>query len=174
MKVFNDYSLCPGFFLQISETKGDTGDSKRYKIDGSLIAEEDFEDTRPKQPNWNLQSLQIEFKRGGEEKEPYNDLTGVDAEEVPRAEREANRGQLMSYADRVFCYQHRTAVYQLFINGPEFRLLRWDRSGVIVSCKRSYIDTIRAPEGLSQDPVPVVTDDARRAGHGPDRGAAEQ
>ena len=44
----------------------------------------------------------------------------------------------MSYADRIFSCQHRTALYQLFVNGLHFRLLRWDRSGVIVSKARAY------------------------------------
>ena len=54
----------------------------------------------------------------------------------------------MSQADRIFSRQHRTALYQLLVSGPEFRVLRRDRSGVIVSEAHSYVDTHSETEDL--------------------------
>ena len=48
----------------------------------------------------------------------------------------------MGYAERVFAFQHRTAIFQLFVNGRFFRVLRWDRSGVIASRATNYVNTV--------------------------------
>ena len=121
--IFTTYAPCPGFVFHLSETKGDEGDPKGHNIDASLI-EEGLEDLiRPGAPNWGLQSLNIEFKRGGKGLDPFNDKDGEDIEETSTVRQEV-RGQIMSHADRVFSRHHRTALYQLFVDGPEFRVLR--------------------------------------------------
>ncbi|KAL0953962.1 hypothetical protein HGRIS_005122 [Hohenbuehelia grisea] len=48
------------------------------------------------------------------------------------------RGQLISYAVEIMARQHRTHVFTLFIFHPFARLIRWDRSGAIVSERFNY------------------------------------
>ena len=38
------------------------------------------------------------------------------------------RGQVASYDERRLYFQHRTGLFMLFVNGGEFRVIRWDRS----------------------------------------------
>ena len=77
----------------------------------------------------------------------------------------------MSYAERVFAFQHRTGVFMFFVNGDWFRIMRWDRSGVIVSEAVDYVATVTgtqvllivlcalsrlSPEQLGLDPTAVA------------------
>lgn len=47
-------------------------------------------------------------------------------------------GQLTHYAGQLFTHQYRWAAFQVFIIGNCARLLRWDRSGLVVSEKFNY------------------------------------
>ena len=138
--MFNDYNVCPGFHFHISEDKSDSGDNMGLKVDASLVADEDKKAiVDEKSPNWGLQSMNVEFKRGGRDVDPFDD--NRDDIQDTNKDRELVRAQLMLYADRVFSRQHRTRLYQLFVNGAEFRLLLWDRSGLLVTEARSYVET---------------------------------
>ena len=44
-------------------------------------------------------------------------------------------------AREVCSYQHRTRLFQLLVNGEEFRMLRWDRSGVIFTPAIDYLES---------------------------------
>ncbi|KAI0323148.1 hypothetical protein GY45DRAFT_1265068, partial [Cubamyces sp. BRFM 1775] len=48
------------------------------------------------------------------------------------------RGQLATYAGKTFAFQHRLALFLLFVNGTECRLTRWDRSGVVITVVLDY------------------------------------
>ncbi|KAI0787344.1 hypothetical protein C8Q74DRAFT_1348287 [Fomes fomentarius] len=130
--------LCPGHFLHLSENKYQDGDESKYKIDGSFIQTKDEDQTVPDVPNWALQRLSVEFKRGGTSSDPYDD-TYKGSIETEVESRQQVRGQIMSYAKHVFHYQHRTALFFLFVNGDTFRMMRWDRSGVIVAAAKDYM-----------------------------------
>ncbi|KAI0765468.1 hypothetical protein C8Q74DRAFT_1169001, partial [Fomes fomentarius] len=91
-------------------------------------------------PNWALQRLSVEFKRGETGDDPYDDRGSIETETDTR---QKVRGQIMSYAKHVFRYQHRTALFFLFVNGNTFRMMRWDRSGVIVSEAEDYLRDLR-------------------------------
>lgn len=50
----------------------------------------------------------------------------------------SNRGQLITYFKEQAVRQHRTFIFQIFIFGAFVRLLRWDRSGAVVTKKFNY------------------------------------
>ena len=78
-----EHHLCDGFFLNLSENNSDSTDKWRFKIDGSFISNEDREQTEFGRPNWHLQEILIEFKKGGENLDPF---TGKPGEELRKRE----------------------------------------------------------------------------------------
>ncbi|RPD63392.1 hypothetical protein L227DRAFT_521527 [Lentinus tigrinus ALCF2SS1-6] len=139
--VDRDIHLLPGHFLSLSETKYAENDKSQQKIDGAFYPDEYEDDVSDGRPNWVRMGLPVEFKRGGTGLDPFDDRPGYKFE--PDADkRKEVRGQVMSYAEHVFGDQHRTAVYMLFVNGPLFRVMRWDHSGVIVSEPIDYLHSV--------------------------------
>ena len=65
---------------------------------------------------------------------------GVEQFEATSYTRKAVRGQLTSYVDLLFSVQQRVSIFMLFIIGRRFRILRWDRAGVIVTPSIDYVD----------------------------------
>lgn len=53
------------------------------------------------------------------------------------------RNQILDYARIVHEYQHRVCIFGLFVIGPEFRLMRFDHSGIIVTKKENYAQNPR-------------------------------
>ncbi|CDO76373.1 hypothetical protein BN946_scf185011.g37 [Trametes cinnabarina] len=88
-------------------------------------------------PDWTHIRLFIEFKRNGPALDPFDDAKS-DAPEADAESRKAIRNQLINYALVIRNQQHRLFLYSLFVNGPEFRLMRWDHAGIIVTKKRNY------------------------------------
>ncbi|PIL32428.1 hypothetical protein GSI_05130 [Ganoderma sinense ZZ0214-1] len=148
-KVHKNETLCPGYLLNISETKADGTDSKKYRIDGALIPETDEELIDEGRPNYMPGDLGIEFKRGGTVNDAWNDHPKKDVE-ADAYKRTGVRGQLMSYGERFFFFQHRTGLFMLLVNGDEFRVVRWDRSGCIVTEALNYVDTTEHTKKLLQ------------------------
>ncbi|KAI1784568.1 hypothetical protein LXA43DRAFT_1122363 [Ganoderma leucocontextum] len=144
-----DERLCPGYLLNISEKHFDGADTKKYKVDGSLIPLADQDIIEEGRPNFFLDDLFIEFKRGGTENDPWDNGAKKDIE-ADAAKRTRARGQLMSYGERHFCFQHRTGLFMLFVNGGEFRVIRWDRSGCIVTEALNYVETPEHTKKLLQ------------------------
>ncbi|TBU58927.1 hypothetical protein BD310DRAFT_948357 [Dichomitus squalens] len=153
------HNLCPGHVLNLSEDKSQGTDKLRYKIDGSFISDVDKGTIVPGATNWALQRLPVEFKRGGMHLDAFEDRSGKDTKDEEEMEDEEEkgdeaetrrfvRGQLMSHAERVFTYQHRTALFMIFVNGPEFRVIRWDRSGCIVTEALNYVETLEHTKRL--------------------------
>lgn len=147
VKVDRKNRLCRGHFLHISDNKADPTDPYKYKVDGSYIPNCDRKLIRQRYPNWAYISFLVKFKRGGTEFDPFDDTPGNDPDATAKTRR-AVRGQIMSYAERVFAYQHRTAVFLLLVNGDMFRVMRWDRSGVIVTESVNYVRTIEGTRAL--------------------------
>ncbi|TBU58948.1 hypothetical protein BD310DRAFT_977001 [Dichomitus squalens] len=126
----------PHYVVRLSPHKWDLSDPARNKSDAALFMKDvELEEGRP---NWQHQRAFFEFKQEGTQNDPFEDAQKRDVE-VLADKRQKVRGQLISYADRVFLYQHRTAAFSLFVIGKEFRVMRWDRSGVFVSEKVDYL-----------------------------------
>ena len=136
-----EYNLLPGHFLSLSETKYAENDKSLQKIDAAFYPDEYQDEVVDGRPNWVRMGLPIEFKRGGTGLDPFDDRPGHNLE-ADADKRKEVRGQVLSYAEHVFGDQHRTAVYMLFVNGPLFRVMLWDHSGVIVTEAIDYLHSV--------------------------------
>ncbi|KAL7277957.1 hypothetical protein ACG7TL_007908 [Trametes sanguinea] len=94
------------------------------------------------QVNWPHIRLLIEFKRADCRLDPFDDSDPRDPEAGTQSG-EMVRDQLLDYARVVHEYQHRTCIYSLLVIGPEFRLMRYDNSGIIVTKKQNYAENPR-------------------------------
>ncbi|KAJ8523315.1 hypothetical protein ONZ45_g145 [Pleurotus djamor] len=54
--------------------------------------------------------------------------------------RERNKAQIVACLVEMAARQHRTHIFMLFVFHPYARLIRWDRSGIIITEKFSYVD----------------------------------
>ncbi|RPD53829.1 hypothetical protein L227DRAFT_535519, partial [Lentinus tigrinus ALCF2SS1-6] len=141
------HQLCPKYFLNLSEEKPDTNDDSKYKVDASFISNKHRKMIVSSKPNWPYIGILIEFKRGSTANDPFDNTLGHDPDATAES-RAAARDQLMSYGERLFSCQHRVAVYLLLVNGDTFRVMRWDRSGVIVTEAINYVSTISGTKAL--------------------------
>lgn len=167
-KVDREHHLVPEHFLHISDSHYESTDNSMSKIDGSFIHESSREDIRPSYPNWADIKMLVEFKRGGTGSDPFDDIPFHDPDATAKT-RTAVRGQLMSYAERLFSYQHRSAVFFLLVNSDKFRVMRWDRSGVVVTEAIDYIGTMEGTKALLE--VMYAFTKLRRALQGVDTSA---
>ncbi|KAI0368190.1 hypothetical protein BV20DRAFT_476051 [Pilatotrama ljubarskyi] len=134
VKAINSLEL-PEYKASLSRYKADPSDDTKSKVDAGLYPK----DCAPPddRPDWTHCRLYIEFKKGNVAYDPWDDRPTEQPESV-RSSRKKVRDQLIAYAQHIFHYQHRTALLSLFIIGEEFRVMWWDRSGVIVSKKMNY------------------------------------
>ncbi|KAI0689148.1 hypothetical protein C8T65DRAFT_817896 [Cerioporus squamosus] len=128
--------------MRLSPYKYDLSDDGMNKADAAIFRSDVVGRLQEGRPNWAYQRLFGEFKLPGTENDPFEDAELRDTQPAAST-REQVRGQLVGYADRVFTYQHRTAVYSYIVFGRMFRFLRWDRAGVFVTQKVDYIKDTR-------------------------------
>ncbi|KAI0357286.1 hypothetical protein OH77DRAFT_1451608 [Trametes cingulata] len=145
-EAVNDKNLAPGLKLATSTDRPDIEDIDefRQKVDAAFFKTADApSDGRP---HWVDQLVSVEFKRHETDKDPFDDRDEhvVDAQ---AAERKKVRGQIITYAEQIFRLQHRTALYMLLVIGRNFRFVRWDRSGAIVT---RAVDYVTQPEVLCE------------------------
>ncbi|KAI0628833.1 hypothetical protein C8Q77DRAFT_1145639 [Trametes polyzona] len=135
--LIDRHSLCPKHKATLSRFKPAKNDRTKAKVDAALYVKE--EAPKDSRPDWVRCRLFIEFKRGGTSLDSFDDTDTNNPD--PKAEtREDVRAQLTAYAHNVFLYQHRAWLYSLLVNGEEFRVMRWDRSGVIATKKMNYFE----------------------------------
>ncbi|KZT04459.1 uncharacterized protein LAESUDRAFT_682627 [Laetiporus sulphureus 93-53] len=123
--------LCPEYKFTLSANKGDKDDPTKQRVDVAM-----FKGKAPKDgaPHWDEQALWVEFKRD-DVADPFKGNTLA-----PKStKREDTWAQLITYAARIFETQHRTHLYSVLICGPTAYIMRWDRSGVIVTEGFNYI-----------------------------------
>ncbi|KAH9913814.1 uncharacterized protein BXZ73DRAFT_106834 [Epithele typhae] len=131
--------LLPNHFFHVSPDKPDLHSSRQDKPDASFIpTDEALPAHDPGRANFRLLNISVEFKRGSPGADPFDDSDDPDHEKLS-SDRLAVRGQLMAYTLRVFRLQFREAHFQLFVNGRQFRFLRWDKSGVVVTDPEDYV-----------------------------------
>ncbi|OBZ69022.1 hypothetical protein A0H81_11025 [Grifola frondosa] len=85
------------------------------------------------------------WKRHRNTDDPFDDL--LDAFEASSDKREKNRGQLISYASKLFAYQHRTFLFSVVLLRGHARIIWWDRAAAIVTDKFNYR---KEPEKLGE------------------------
>ncbi|KAI0662158.1 hypothetical protein C8Q70DRAFT_910159 [Cubamyces menziesii] len=142
--IVNDHKLAPGLRLALSQDRFDANDPSHQKIDGAFfphaVAPTDGE------PHWAEQIVPVEFKRGETKYDPFED--NVKKALDPDAQSRKNvRSQIIGYAETIFEQRPRTHLFMLFVIGRNFRVMRWDRSGVVVTPLTDYV---LEPERLHQ------------------------
>ncbi|KAI0641581.1 hypothetical protein C8Q79DRAFT_1014033 [Trametes meyenii] len=139
VKVVNNHTLCRDYAVSLLRYRYSPGALKVAAALYRTLDAQPGEGAEGAAPSWAHIRLCIEFKKGGAQLEPFND-DDPDHPEASASCSAAVRAQLIAYACEVFLHQHRNVLYSLFINGKEFRILRWDRrSGVIVTKKQDYV-----------------------------------
>ncbi|KAI0641684.1 hypothetical protein C8Q79DRAFT_1014110 [Trametes meyenii] len=163
IRIVNELNLAPGLKLASSPDKPDMEDmdESRQKPDAAFFKSHMVpSDGRP---SWADQIVSVEFKRHETDMDPFDDRDeeNVDASAL---ERKKVRGQLIGYAEHIFRVQQRVALFMLLVIGRNFRVIRWDRSGAIVTravdyvaqphilCKLLWQLSLQTEEGLGMDP----------------------
>lgn len=131
MQAVNDHNLVPGYKLLRSGKQPDSEvvDSLGRKVDSALFPTSRVRTDQT--PNWPDQIIPFVWKID----HPTNDVF-VDLED--KSVQCLDHRELAAYLELLFQVQQRTAVFMFFIIGRKFRLLRWDRSGAIVSDAVDY------------------------------------
>ncbi|KAH9915431.1 uncharacterized protein BXZ73DRAFT_106160 [Epithele typhae] len=152
------HTLCPGTVFGPSENNYRLGGAAGSIRDiGYFVQQHDKELVTPsKEPNWGFQRFTLDFQRG----DPFDD-------EAVSLESEADRNQLLSYANLVFKYQHREFLYMLSVNSSRFRLLHWDRSGIVVTPPMDYTATLDDTKRLLRVLFSLSRMDNKQAGSQP-------
>ena len=139
LRAVADNDLCPALVMCRSEARPDPLDldSTRQKVDTAFF----YPDDAPTNgcPCWPDQVLPAEFKnrKKGNQEDAFDDRPGADLESGA-GRRKKNRGQINSYSELIQVLQFRAFLFMLLIIGRRFRLLRWDRSGVIITESTDY------------------------------------
>lgn len=139
MKALNDHRLCGDEYVAVcTQNRPDAADSSRQKPDCGIYLT--TEEPRNKRTDWGTLRMSIEFKRRPVQDDPFNDKKAVYGEfEAIADKREDNRGQIISYTSELFLRQHRCFAYSLIVFGHFVRIIRWDRSGALVTEKINYV-----------------------------------
>ncbi|KAI0641665.1 hypothetical protein C8Q79DRAFT_285489 [Trametes meyenii] len=148
IQAVNENKLAGDLLMACSSEKPEMeeGDEFRQKIDAAFFKEDNFPLLHDGRPRWADQVVPVEFKRHETNKDPFDDRD-EDRTDADSIERKKVRGQVITYAEYIFRVQHRTALFMLLVIGRNFRFLRWDRSGTIVT---RAIDYVSEPDVLCE------------------------
>lgn len=127
-ETLNRSGLFPN--LTFKDTKDTNVVTNRYKSRPDITAFKASE-SEPSEPFHNA-ALVIERKRANEDPFSPKPKTETDVEK-PAQSAQHVRGQLATYAMLLHDVQPRVFSFQLLLIGTNARILRWDRTGVIVS-----------------------------------------
>ncbi|KAI0645199.1 hypothetical protein C8Q79DRAFT_757799 [Trametes meyenii] len=137
VEAFNDTWLLPGLVARATPHKGDTNVASKEKIDGGLYPIGDAP-SGADYTNWSTIELSIECKMESVQDDPFDDTRTNNFQPMALRGRRV-LGQIMSYSVLVFDNQQRTHHFTLVIFGDMARIVRWDRSGAVVSEKFNYV-----------------------------------
>ncbi|OBZ74091.1 hypothetical protein A0H81_06327 [Grifola frondosa] len=129
-EAITDNSVCPGYVLHPCATEFDSYDEQLCSADVGLYkAGEAPTDGRT---YWDRQRMWLDFrKKGSSSADPFSDEEG---DEVRALVLE----QLRAYAETAMDHEHRTHLYSVLVLHKFARLIRWDRSGAVVTDKFNY------------------------------------
>ena len=91
-----------------------------------------------RRPTWVDQSIPVVFRSHSPGIDPFDDVQLGDEDSGLKIERQELFDHTLTSARLVFTAQHRISLFMLLIIGRRFRLLRWDRAGVIVTPSIDY------------------------------------
>lgn len=138
LRVLDSNDIVPNHKVSASSEKPDVDDMGEFKqkVDAAIFKT----DLVPSdgRPHWGDQLVPIEFKRHETNQDPFEDSDDLKVDANAKTRKEV-RGQLISYAEIIFRVQHRVALFMLLVIGRNFRFLRWDRSGTIVTRAIDYV-----------------------------------
>ncbi|KAI0764206.1 hypothetical protein BD413DRAFT_196048 [Trametes elegans] len=137
--LINKHHLCGDYVAALSRHGTGSGSDRPYKktkVD-AIVYSEGHKPTDGL-PDWRHTRMFIGFQSGGNRFDPF-DLTDKSCDELYNRIREGVYHQLSVYAYNAMLHKHRTAIYGLLLNGPEFRAMRYSRGGLIVSEKTNYV-----------------------------------
>ncbi|KAI0927318.1 hypothetical protein AcV5_007876 [Taiwanofungus camphoratus] len=127
-------NMCPGFQFVLTPDRADEGDESMQKVDAGLYADADA--PHDGRPHWASQRMWVEWKREKQTHDPFDDNRSEF--EAMSQQRQRVRGQIISYAAKVFAHQHRKFLFTIIILRDCARILFWDRSGAAVTEKFNY------------------------------------
>ncbi|KAH9889936.1 hypothetical protein C8Q73DRAFT_736428 [Cubamyces lactineus] len=136
VEIVNSAKLAPGLKLALSQHNYDANDPSKQKVDGAFFPQ--FVAPTDGRPHWAEQLVSVEFKRGETKYDPFED-NAKKAMDPDADSRKDVRSQIIGYAEKVFERRPRTHLFMLFVLGRQFRVLRWDRSGVVVTPLIDYV-----------------------------------
>ena len=161
LNSINNNTRVPGFKAATCEVFPDlyAADPDGEKIFTALFDEKaEISNGRAK---WIDQAVPIRFEH---DLDPFNDKNM----NTDTSSRKGVRSQISHYANVLASVQQRLFLFILVITGRKFRVLRWDRSGIVVSTAVDYVDDWKlfcdilwhislahrfAPELLGADPT---------------------
>ncbi|KAH9943836.1 hypothetical protein B0H21DRAFT_892590 [Amylocystis lapponica] len=125
----------PDYEAVSSPNLADPSDPSGQKPDaGVYLRSERSKDART---IWARTRMTIEFKRQVGH-DPFDDKKWPEEFESIALDREANRGQIIHSATEIFLRQHRCFVFSVIVFGTCARIIRWDRSGALVTERFDY------------------------------------
>ncbi|KAH9943804.1 hypothetical protein B0H21DRAFT_884192 [Amylocystis lapponica] len=125
----------PDYEAVSSPNLADSSDPSGQKPDaGVYLKSERSKDART---IWARTRMTIEFKRQVGH-DPFDDKKWPEEFESIALDREANRGQIIHSATEIFLRQHRCFVFSVIVFGTCARIIRWDRSGALVTERFDY------------------------------------
>ncbi|KAJ8507348.1 hypothetical protein ONZ45_g10272 [Pleurotus djamor] len=140
----NDTEVAPGFELVDTSSHHDPNSrpGSQIKPDSNLYKKGDVKVGHRNQ--MDKASMVAEFKYGEDCDILVFDKLSRHSDDAPfeatADERRRNRGQLVSYLVEMAARQHRTHIFVLFVFHPYARLVRWDRSAIVVSQRFNYVE----------------------------------
>ncbi|KAI0759291.1 hypothetical protein BD413DRAFT_675011 [Trametes elegans] len=136
VECINKYQLCGAHVAAISRLGHASMDDRRAKMDVIIYPPDHLPPND--RPVWRHARMFMWFQRGGVRHDPFlgRGERYIEADALTQAQASEH---FSAYLYGSFLYQHRTAVYALFINGPEFRAVRYARSGMIVTRPVDYV-----------------------------------
>ncbi|CDO76863.1 hypothetical protein BN946_scf184402.g4 [Trametes cinnabarina] len=161
--AINTHDVTPGMQMASSPDKPELDDMEDFKQKIDAAFYRDGSVPTDGRPHWADQLVSVEFKRHETNKDPFDDRVNSNFD-ATADERKKVRGQIITYAEVVFRVQQRTFLFMLLVIGRNFRLLRWDRSGTIVTraidyvahphtlCELLWRISLQSDEGLGLDP----------------------
>lgn len=90
-------------------------------------------------PRWTDQKVSFQFSRDIANADPFEEGELDDDTEAGR-EGKRLRDHVAAAAELLFAAQHRVFLFMVLIVGRQFRLLRWDRAGAIVTPPVDYVE----------------------------------
>ncbi|KAI0760492.1 hypothetical protein C8Q74DRAFT_1221121 [Fomes fomentarius] len=138
--AINRGGLVPGLVMALAENaplvSTQTVDDVEQRIDAALFPQTIAPNDN--RPHWADQLVPIEFMQDPIRHDLFNDKEDdIDSDAL---DRKRFWSQIVHYSELIYSAQHRVHLLMILIMGRKCRLLRWDRSGVIVSRAFDYYE----------------------------------